>query len=312
MRILVTGGKGFIGSHLVGELRKRGHNVFVFDRARISEENYYRGDICDYFSLERTFQEAKPHVVVHLGGMVSRKECEETPHAAIQTNVDGTLNVVLLCLKWKSRLVYAGSSEEYGTAFSLEERVTEETPFGEPTSIYSMTKRMAEELTQYYARFNGLQATTLRYFMLYGPGETHSEYRSALIRFMAAAQLGKPLTVHKNTARQWCYIDDAIEATIKIIERKQEENYEVFNIGNDEPISTEELAEKIVKITNSKSEIRRIQVEPTVIPVKLGSFENARKVLRWKAKTKLDEGLNRVNLTLGLSETKTIKTGWTE
>ncbi|MGA2237703.1 MAG: NAD-dependent epimerase/dehydratase family protein [Candidatus Bathyarchaeia archaeon] len=291
---MVTGGRGFIGSHLEARLKRERHIVSIFDRARVGERGYYRGDVNDHFSVERVFTQVRPRIVIHLAGMVSRKECEETPYLAIQTNVGGTLNIVQNCLRYKSRLIYAGSSEEYGTAFSSTKPVTEETPFGEPTSIYSMTKRMAEELIQYHAKFKGLEATTLRFFMLYGPNEAYSDYRSALIRFVVAARLGKPLTVHKNTARQWCYIDDAIEAIIKVVARRQEKDYEVLNIGNDEPISTEELAEKILRITDSKSTIKRICVEPTVIPVKLASFEAAQQLLKWEASTRLDEGLRKV------------------
>jgi UDP-glucose 4-epimerase len=292
MRILITGGLGFIGSHLEVELKKFGHEVVIFDRWRIKRESYFRGDICDYYSLEKTFEKIKPHVVIHLAAMVSRKESEETPYMAIKTNIEGTLNIVLLCLKYNSRLIYAGSSEEYGTAFSKNIKVTEDTPFGEPTSIYSMTKRMAEELIQYYSSFKGLVATTTRFFMLYGEGEKPSEYRSAIVRFIDAAKKGENLNVHMHTARQWCYISDAIRAIRIIAERKQEIPYETFNIGNDEVIKTEDLAKKIIYLTNSKSKINLIPVEETIIPIKLASFEKANKKLGWTAEIVLDKGLS--------------------
>jgi len=294
MKILITGGTGFIGSHLETALQKKGHDVIIFDRMRINRSSYFRGDICDYYCLENVFRATKPDTVIHLAAMVSRKESEETPFMAIQTNIDGTLNVVLLCLKYNARLIYAGSSEEYGTAFSTKKKVTEDTPFGEPTSIYSMTKRMAEELIQYYAHFKGLKATTTRFFMLYGPGERASDYRSALIRFMDAAMQKKPLNVHKNTVRQWCYIDDAVEILLKIIEQQQDVCYQVFNIGNDEITKTEDLAKKIIQLTGSKSKINRIPVEETVIPVKLASFKKVRDTFNWKAKTTIDSGLLKV------------------
>jgi len=290
----MTGGTGFIGYHLEKALLQRGHEVTIFDRMRINRDSYYRGDICDYYCLETVFQTVKPDLVIHLAAMVSRKESEETPYMAIQTNIDGTLNVVLLCLKYNSRLIYAGSSEEYGTAFSSNQNVSEDTPFGEPTSIYSMTKRMAEELIQYYAHFKGLKATTTRFFMLYGPGEKASSYRSALIRFMEAATLEKSLNVHKNTVRQWCYIDDAVDILIKIVEQKQEICYQVFNIGNDEITKTEDLAKKIIHLTGSKSKINLIPVEETVIPIKLASFKKVRDTFNWDASTNLDSGLQKV------------------
>jgi nucleoside-diphosphate-sugar epimerase len=294
MKILITGGLGFIGTHLEKELIKRGHVVTVYDRYRISRPNYIRGDICDGYSIQKTFDETQPDLVVHLAAMVSRKESEETPYSAINTNVVGTLNIVQMCLKHKARLIYAGSSEEYGTAFFGDTVVTEDTPFGEPTSIYSMTKRMAEELIQYYAQFKGLTATTTRFFMLYGPGEPATGYRSALIRFMDAAIRGKSLVVHANTKRQWCYISDAVEVLAEIIETPQCDKYEAYNIGNAEQIPTEGLAKLIIQLCGSKSPIELIAPEETIIPVKLASFGKAECVFRWHAKTPLSVGLEQV------------------
>lgn len=291
MRILITGGLGFVGKHLCSTLYN--HEVHVFDRERASAENYHRGDLLDYYSLERCFESVKPEIVVHLAGMVSRKECEETPNLAIATNVGGTQSVCNLCLKHGSRLIYSGSSEEYGTAFK-NGAVDELTPFGEPTSIYSMTKRMAEELIQYYSYFKGLTATTTRLFMLYGVGEEPSDYRSAVVRFIDWALRGQPLWVHRGTERSWGYIDDVIEAMKLAVERVQENHYEVFNLGREDPISTEDLAYKVLEVCNSSSTLIITDPEPTVIPIKRASFKKAKQVLGWEAKTPLEEGLKRV------------------
>jgi nucleoside-diphosphate-sugar epimerase len=290
--VLIIGGLGFIGTYLTEKLESLNYDVHVFDRLRVSRNNYYRGDINDYQSLERTFDIVKPDIVVHLAAMVSRKECEETPKMAITTNVEGTHNVCVLSLKHEARLIYAGSSEEYGSAFQ-KTTVNENTPFGKPTSIYSMTKRMAEELIQYNAYFKGLVATTLRVFMLYGPREEPTDYRSALARFSYLALKGETLTVHKNTERSWCYIEDAIEAIKITLDRNQEEKYEVFNIGRREPILTQHLAEKIVRMCHSTSKIDLVEVVPTIIPIKRASFKKAKEVLGWEATTPLSDGLQR-------------------
>ena len=289
MNILITGGLGFIGAHLERRIKPE-HNVFIVDRDRISRDNYYRGDICDYSRMEMIFSQVKPDIVLHLAAMVSRKECEETPYMAIQTNVDGTLNIILLCLKYKARLIYAGSSEEYGTAFD-NCIVNESIPFGEPTSIYSLTKRMSEEIIQYYAFFKGLKATTLRFFMLYGPGERPSDYRSAIIRFIDAAMKNEELKVHKDTVRQWCYIDDAVSGILHIIERKQEKNYEDYNIGGQEVTATEDLATLIIRLTGSQSRINVIAPEETIIPKKVADFSKMKNTFGWFAAIPLESGL---------------------
>lgn len=291
MRILVTGGLGFVGKHLCSVLHN--HEVHVFDRERASAENYHRGDLLDYYSLEQCFDAVKPEIVIHLAGMVSRKECEETPNLAIATNVGGTQSICTLTLKHEARLIYSGSSEEYGIAFK-NGAVDESTPFGEPTSIYSMTKRMAEELIQYHSYFKGLTATTVRLFMLYGVGEEPSDYRSAVVRFIDWALRGQSLTVHRGTERSWCYIDDVVEAIELIVEREQENHYEVFNLGKDDPISAEDLANKILEVCNSSSNIFITDPEQTVIPIKRASFEKAKQVLGWEAKIPLEEGLKKV------------------
>ena len=292
-RILITGSDGFIGSHFMRHYTKKA-TLFGFDRNRETHNgfcDYIRGDICDYYSLECAFEQVQPDIVLHLAAMVSRKESEETPFMAIQTNVDGTLNVVKLCNKYNARLIYSGSSEEYGTAFYGGKVVTEDTPFGTPTSIYSMTKRMSEEVIQYHALFRGLTATTIRFFMLYGPGEVYSQYRSAISRFIGDADCDKDIVVHRGTARQWCYIDDALEGITSIVERKQSEPYETYNIGSDETVDTTDLAEKIIAATGSCSHIIEVDPEPTIIPIKLANFAKMKSVFGWRATTSLDDGL---------------------
>lgn len=299
MRILITGGLGFIGTNLRRALAATtDHEVFVFDRERVVQENYIRGDINDYFSLERAFATARPDLVVHYAAMVSRKECEETPDLAIRTNTIGAQNIVHLCLKHNARLVYAGSSEEYGAAYmgpgGAPVTVTEDTPFGAPTSYYAMTKRHADEVIRYNAVENGLVACTTRFCMLYGPGEPGNTYRSAIARFIDSAKANRPIIAHVNTERSWCHIDDAVEGVLRVLDRNQTEPYEAYHIGNAEPVSAVDLARKVVRVFGSSSPIIEAAVEPTIIPIKRMSFDRAKAVLGWEARISLEEGLRRM------------------
>lgn len=292
--ILITGGAGFIGTNLEKELLKRGHTVYIMDRVRLTRDHYYRGDINEYTRMREIFNDIKPDVVYHFAGMISRKECEETPQMAITSNQIGTLNVCNLSKEYGSRLIYSGSSEEYGTSFSADHILTEDTPFGTPTSMYSLTKRGAGDIIEYYERFKGLDAVILRFFMLYGAGERPTEYRSAIARFVHYALNDMPLPVHRNTERGWCYITDAVDAIATMADKKLVKTGEVFNIGCDKHIVTEDLANLIVKMCNSKSKLNVMDVESTVIPTKRASYAKIKKLIGWEPKISIKEGLQLV------------------
>jgi len=291
-RILITGGLGFVGRNLERRLIKEGHEVYIFDFVRSKRERYFHGDIIDYHNISQAFKSVRPEVVFHLAAKISRKECEEAPYMSIETNVVGTLNVVDLCKEYSSRLIYSGSSEEYGDAFNEKNNYTvnEDTPIGIPTSYYAMTKRMSDEVIQYNATYNNLVATTVRFCMLYG-AEDDCEYRSAVTRFIYAALRNDEIIAHKDTERSWCYINDAIDAMMLILNRKQEKNYELYNINNEEPVSAIDLAKIVRKLTKSKSKIKIMPVEPTIIPIKRMGFERMRSVFGWEPKILLKKGL---------------------
>jgi len=305
-KVLVTGGAGFVGSHLTKQLCDKADTT-VFDKERevqIDERaKYIRGDITDYLSLARAFEQTKPDLVFHLAGMVSRKECEETPLLAFQTNMMGAYNICELCVRHNARVIYAGSSEEYGHGFrgGIWGRTTcvdESTDFGAATGIYSLTKRFADEVIQHFAAQKGLTATATRLFMLYGPGEPANEYRSAVIRFIDYAMKDEPLPVHPDTSRAWCYVDDAIEALMLLAKHKQAEPYELYNIGKgvgqDSPIETTELAALIIELVGSKSVVTLTKPDRTIIEHKYADFTKIRRVLGWEAKTPLKVGLTKV------------------
>jgi len=293
-KILVLGGAGVVGRHLVRALENRSeYEVYVFDRVRKTEPKYIRGDIVDYYSVSKAFEDVHPDIVVHLAGMVSRWECEETPVLAIQTNIMGMYNVCSLCVQYHARLLYSGTSEEYGAEFAGGKVVTEDTSLGAATNVYCLTKRNADEMVHYFTHTKGLIATTMRFFMFYGIDDELTDYRCAITRFVHDALLNKTIYVHKGTERSWCYMLDAIGAIEKIIERKQEVNYEIFNIGRDESIETEMVA-KIIVHRIQKGVVKLISPEDTITPIKRGSFEKAKEILEWEATTPLNVGLDEV------------------
>jgi len=292
MHILVTGSEGTIGAPLVSQLKNEtGISIKRCDRIRMKAEDYIMADITHYETLEPAFEPA-PDIVFHLAGEVSRETAEHWPNITVENNVLGTLNVIRLCLKTGSKLIYAGTSEEYGGLYLNGVPVTEDMRPRDQQGIYGLTKWMAEEFIEYYHRRYNLKAIVVRIFMCYGPGEYPSPYRSAITRFIDWARRGEPLHVHKGGKRSWCYIDDTISALIAA-SRYNKEGFAIFNIGSDELVTMENVAKEIIKFTNSKSKIILEDAPPGVTLVKKGSFKKAEELLRWKAQVPFQEGLKR-------------------
>lgn len=293
MPILVVGSEGVIGSRLVEKLGELGLPCWRCDHKKKKAQNYIMADITRYETLEKAFETARPDVVFHLAGEVSRETCEHWPALAIETNVLGTLNIASLCIRFGAKLVYAGSSEEYGT--SCDERVVdEETPFGKPRGVYGLSKRVAEEVIEHWHRTRGLSATVVRIFMCYGR-EFPTGYRSAISEFIMRARRNETIYVHKGTQRAWCYIDDIVDGLIKASRYRlgYDPYLEVFLMGRDEPVDTLRVAEMIVSILNSKSEVKLVPAPNGITPIKRATFDKAKRLLGWDAGIPLEVGLRK-------------------
>lgn len=292
MNVLVIGSEGTIGTQLVARLKKEpGTSVYRCDRIRMKADNYCMADITHYEILERAF-EIKPDIVIHLAGEVSRETAEYWPNIAVENNILGTLNVLKLCIRNNSKIVFAGTSEEYGELFSSGIPVTEDMRPSRQQGIYGLTKWLAEEFAEYYYRRYGLKAVILRIFMCYGPGEYPSPFRSALTRFIDWARHNQPLHVHKGGQRSWCYVDDTVSGLIAA-SRYDKEDFSIFNVGNDEMVGMEEIAQQIIKLTDSQSKIILEDAPAGITLVKKASFQKAKERLGWQAKVSFTEGLKR-------------------
>lgn len=292
MHILVIGSEGTIGTQLVKKLKEEPHvSVKRCDKIRMKATDYTMVDITHYETLESVF-EPRPDIVFHLAGEVSRETAEHWPNVAVESNVLGTLNVIKFCLKNNSKLIFAGTSEEYGGLYANDTSVTEDMRPRNQQGIYGLTKWLGEELIEYYHRRYGLHAVVVRIFMCYGPGEKPNPYRSAVTRFIEWARHGEPIYVHKGGKRSWCYIDDTIEGLIAA-SKYDAELFSIFNIGSDELWSMEDVAKKIIEITNSQSKIILEDAPPGITLVKMASFKKAEEVLGWKAQVSFAKGLKK-------------------
>lgn len=292
MKILVVGSEGTIGTQLVKKLKEDPQvSVYRCDRIRMQADNYTMADITHYETIDPVF-EIKPDIVFHLAGEVSRETAEHWPNITVENNIIGTLNVIRACLKYGSKLLFAGTSEEYGGLFASGSPVAEEMRPVQQQGIYGLTKWLAEELIEYYHRRYGLRAVIARIFMCYGPGEYPNPYRSALTRFIDWARHNQPLHVHKGGKRSWCYVDDTVSGIIAA-SAYDREDFLIFNIGNSQMVAMEDVAREIIRLTGSKSEIILEDAPAGITLVKNGDFTKAEKILKWKAKVPFVEGLKR-------------------
>lgn len=310
MRVLVTGGAGFIGSHLVDALMAQGHTVTVLDNlsvGKIANIAHHLGkerflfvndSVLNPLTLERLVRRAD--LIFHLAAVVGVKYVVEDPLNAIIVNVRGTENVLELAFKYWVRTVIASSSEVYGKSTDIPLREDGDRILG-PTFVprwsYSDAKAIDEYFALAYAK-KGLPVTVVRYFNAYGPRLDPCGYGSVVARFFTQALQGEPITVYEDGRQTRCftYVADTVRGTI-LAGTVQEAAGQIFNIGSNQEITIRELAERIRSLTGSRSEIVHIPYASAYgdhfeeARRRVPDVTRARQVLGFEAQTTLEEGL---------------------
>ncbi len=275
MRIVITGGAGFIGSHLVAACLERGHHVSVLDDlstgsmdniAWLQENGAYKqqlvvhvGTILNTALLQELIEECD--IVFHLAAAVGVEYVLENPIDSIRTNVHGTENILELCASLKKRLLIASSSEVYGKHSHAPLLESDNMVYGPSTTFrwsYAASKLMGEFMSLAYFRSMGLKVTIARLFNTVGPRQSDS-YGMVVPRLISQAMRGEPLTVYGDgrQTRTFTSVDDVVWALIHLVENKKTQA-EVFNIGAGEEISILDLAQQIIRISKSSSQIKLI------------------------------------------------------
>lgn len=287
-KALVLGSEGNIGVPLVTHLRAGGVSVLESDIKPGWRDGYLMADINHPVDLLPAF-EWKPDVVFLLSAMVSRVTCEQASSLAIATNLGGINNVLQLAKRAGARVVFFSTSEVYGPGCDpMDERL----PDPKPNNRYGLSKLLGEQLVEYEVRAHGLRAAVVRPFMVYDENEDLGDHRSAMIRFTSDLALGRPITVHRGSARSWLHVSDAVRA---IEAAARLEDYAVINIGHPDVVAVADLAERIrATLGASRDLIRVTDLPERMTLIKRPTLDRMRDLLGIVPTVALDDGVRRV------------------
>lgn len=287
-KALVIGSEGNIGVPLAHHLRASGLDVLESDIRSAWRTGYVMADINHPVDLLPAFDWG-PDVVFLLSAMVSRVTCEQASSLAISTNLAGINNVLQLAKRVGARVVFFSTSEVYGPHC---DPMDEREPNPRPNNRYGLSKLLGEQLVEYEARTHGLRAVSLRPFMVYDEHEDLGDHRSAMIRFANELTHGRPVQVHRGSARSWLHVSDAVRA---IAAAATVAEYAVINIGHPEVVPIAALAERIRAEVGAPQSLLEVTDLPTRMTlVKRPTLVRQRELLGVTPTVSLDEGVTRV------------------
>ena len=314
-KILITGGAGFIGSHLAEKYLKKGYEVYIIDNLstgslnnikHLQENNEYKKRL--YVTIDTIFNEERMleligicDTIFHLAAAVGVKYILDNPLNSITTNILGTEIVLKLANKFRKKVLIASTSEAYGKQNKAPLVETDDVTFGSSGKArwsYAVAKLMDEFTALAYHRTTGLQVVVVRFFNTVGPRQT-GEYGMVIPNFVKQALRNDPITVHGDgtQTRTFTHVSEVCDCIMKLIDTKKSYG-EVVNIGGVEEVSIKELANRIIKKTNSKSELKFIPYEEVYnkdfedMPRRVPSTEKLKSLIGFTPTKKLDEILD--------------------
>ena len=317
MKILLTGGAGFIGSHLAEKLISEGHSVTALDNLSTGSSanlDSLRGsnsfNLVEASMLDKSIVDqlvADSDGVIHLGAALGVQRILERPYESFIANTQGTENLIIAAAESKKKIFIASTSEIYGK--NPEQPLNEESDrvIGSPKLLrwaYSEAKAIDESLAQMFAQSHGLSYVVGRFFNTVGPRQS-GMYGMVLPRFVSAALKGEALEVHGDglQTRTFCHVLDSIDAVMRLFLSSQAIG-EAFNIGGEGEISIKDLAQKVIDITGSKSEIKYISYQSAYpqgfdeMMRRVPDTSKLRSYTGWSPKRNLDEVINDIQLSL--------------
>jgi len=325
MKILVTGGAGFIGSHVINHLlEKTDYEVVCVDNFNdyynpsVKDMNIapflgnkkfklYRSDICDFDSchsdlsaaqlwqagrsggMNKIFVQEKPHKVIHLAARAGVRESIQKPLLYEETNLGGTMNLLELSkIHGIGNFVFASSSSVYGD--QKKTPFSESDPVDRPVSLYAATKKAGENLAYTYHHLHGLPVTCLRFFTVYGPSGRPD---MAPYKFTKCIFEGTPIPKFGDgsSKRDYTYIDDIVFGIIAALEKNLP--FEIINLGNSETISLNDFIGLIEKLTGKKAKIDQLPMQPGDVDITCADISKAKKLLGYNPGTGIEDGMRK-------------------
>ncbi|MEH1968345.1 MULTISPECIES: NAD-dependent epimerase [unclassified Nostoc] len=324
VKVLVTGAAGFIGFHLSQRLLTRGDEVVGLDnlndyydvllkkdRLAQLEENlgfsFYRLDLADSVTIAKLFAEQRFDVVVNLAAQAGVRYSIKNPHAYVDSNLVGFINILEGCRhSGVQHLVFASSSSVYGantkTPFSVHDNVDH------PVSLYAVTKKANELMAHSYSHLYGLPTTGLRFFTVYGPWGRPD---MALFLFTKAILAKQPIDVfnYGRMQRDFTYIDDIVEGIIRVMDKIPEPNiawsgdapdpgtskaaYKIYNIGNNQPVELMRFIEVLEDCLGIKAQKNLLPLQPGDVPVTYADVDDLVKDIGFRPSTPIEVGIER-------------------
>lgn len=306
MKIMVTGGVGFIGSHLIQALLDRGHFVVCLDNfdpfydIRIKKKNlelfknhprfkFVQADICNRGAISKVFAAHRFETCFHLAAKAGVRPSIEDPGSYAEVNVQGTLHLLEEArLHGVKHFVFASSSSVYGRRNRI--------PFDEtdallsPVSPYAATKIAGESLAHVYHDLYQMKMTVLRFFTVYGPRQRPE---MAIHKFARAINEGKPLTLfgQGSSSRDYTYISDIVQGLVNVLEGRW--SYEIINLGDSKTVPLIKLVNLIEKNLGKKAKIKWMKDQPGDVPITCANISKAKKLLGYSVKVPIEEGIKR-------------------
>ncbi|MBV8377245.1 MAG: GDP-mannose 4,6-dehydratase [Verrucomicrobia bacterium] len=305
MRVLVTGGAGFIGSHLVEALLAEGHSVSVIDdfndfydpkikksnlQPVLTDVRLHSIDIRDKDAVLRAFATERPDAVVHLAARAGVRPSIQHPEIYLSTNINGTFHLLEASKEHKvTRFIFASSSSVYGASTVIPFR--EDQVLTQTLSPYASTKLAGEHLCSNYSYLYDMGAVCLRFFTVYGPRQRPD---LAIHKFTDLIHRGKPVDVYGDgTARRdFTYIDDVIQGVLAAVHRG-DTLFDIFNLGESETTELRELIVEIEAVLGKKAKINRLPPVPGDMPATCADISKARRLLGYAPATQIHSGLRK-------------------